>query len=173
MSTLHRLLAYVCAPYAGDVGLNVMRAGLIARCAVYDGRAPICVHPMIPVLWPGDETPKTRATGLDCTTAIVYAVARMPVGELWILLSDNGRMTERMALEWREWCDVRGIVRSSDPARARGVRVATWAGWEQSMKRTGFAQQWCSLSNGVRDRPTGPLGTDGNEYPDTDPQHNG
>lgn len=148
--SLSRPVVYVSAPFAAPrpdgVARNVARACLIARFALYESRAPWCVHPMIAPIFGTDGSAAVRAVGLACDVAHVGMIAKAGFSEFWMLLTDNGNLTKGMQAEWAEWCAVRGIAPSLTVGAIRGVRAGTWVQWEQSARRAGLLAEWTALA---------------------------
>lgn len=100
---------YICAPYTAPTpeerDLNIRRASALARLAVAEGYAPICVHPGIAAIYGDEETPELRAQGLDVDCALVRLVASHPKGEIWVLFQTGGGsvMSEGQEREKAAW----------------------------------------------------------------------
>jgi hypothetical protein len=145
--TMNRPPAYVCAPYAAELrevrSWHVERATLIARIAIADGLAPLLVHRNIPALFGEEETPASRAIGLDCDEALVDAVARRTNAVFLVLLRDDGSASPGMWREWAAWTRARCLTRRE--IAGPGVRLGRWIDWKQAAVLAHLGSKWEAL----------------------------
>ena len=154
-----RAPAYVCAPYAAELPevrrWHVDRATLIARIGIADGLAPLLVHRNIGPLFGEEETPASRAIGLDCDEVLVEAVARRTNGVFLALFRDDGTASAGMLQEWGAWTRVRGLMRRE--ISGPGVRLGRWIDWRNAAQRAGLALAWEDLVDPPLVRPADPV----------------
>lgn len=144
---MSRAPAYVCAPYAAELrevrSWHVERATLLARIAIADGLSPLLVHRNIPALFGEEETPASRAIGLDCDEVLVEAVARRTNAVFLALFRDDGSASPGMLREWAVWTRVRGLTRRE--IAGPGVRLGRWIDWRQAAARAHLDREWEEL----------------------------
>ena len=142
---MNRHPAYIIAPVSGPspevVAWNIARACALARLAIREGLAPICVHAMVDPIF-GGESPAARAIGLDVDEALVGLVARSTSGRLLVLLRDDGNASEGMLREWGVWRRARALTPLSAIRAGVGVEVATWAAWRARFVSAGMERVW-------------------------------
>ena len=124
-----RGLCYISAPLRlGDRTRNVNRAKALGRLAQRRGLAPIVVHVL------GDVFDMDDKVAFECDLAIVSAVAKEG-GVLWVLLTDEGSVTEGCRLEVEAY------------ERSGGLMVVskTWDQYRSRAVSLGLGDLWNSL----------------------------
>lgn len=142
--------AYVIGPLASDapegIAWNIARACAIARLAVREGLAPICVHAMVDPIF-GGENPVARAIGLDVDEVLVGLVARASHGRLVVLLRDDGSASDGMLREWAAWRRARTLSPLPTIRAGIGVEIGRWLDWRARFGNAGMGAAWTELED--------------------------
>ena len=127
----NRQLVYIAGPYRAsdrsEEARNVLKASALSRLAIRKGLSPIVVHPGIYLGAYGDDSDhRDRAAGLKVATRIVEAVA-MSGGAIWVLLDENGGLSEGTGAELRTYrknSEAEASVKTWDEWVAEGARLS-------------------------------------------------
>ena len=135
-----RPVCFIAAPYAARTQLgeadNIRRAEALGRLAVALGYVPVVVHSNGERLYGPDTHPESRAVALSCSTALVRQLATLPRSGMYVLLRDNGTMSNGVAAEVSDW------QQTGDPD---AITSKTWDDWEHAFRAVQLHDLWLSL----------------------------
>ena len=142
---------YIAAPYAATDPMvrawNVSRACFLARVAASTYKlAPIVVHPGIAQIYGEEETPLLREMGMRVDLSLLHHVHGAN-GCLWVLLRDDGTMSDGVKLEVEHWValEVTGSTVLTGPL-SRSIRLWRWSDLGAEVQGLDLHARWQRLA---------------------------
>ena len=142
---------YIAAPYAStDPAVrawNVSRACLLARVAAGSYTlAPVVVHPGIAQVYGEEETPLLREIGMRVDLSLLHHVYGAN-GRLWVLLRDDGTMSDGVKLEVEHWVALDAAGPTAAPGSlSRSIRLWRWSDLGAEVQGLDLHARWQRLA---------------------------